>query len=183
MIYSLRYEAGTIWSMLDVEEKQFFKNWLGSPWMMNRHAMPLYNAYRLQALVKEKRLKIFSGLKDVEFNERDRIFSLTLEGSKEKKVDKLINATGSSSDLAKMECRLLDNLLKKKFLHSYPVGGALINEQTMQTVSSDGGEGIYALGHLVNGLLLDVNSVWFNVRTAAVLCENILFKLKNGRIS
>ncbi len=183
VVYSLRYDAGTIWRMLDIEQKQFFKKWLGSHWMMNRHAMPLYNAYRLQALFKEKRLKVFPGLEEVEFNTKDRSFTLTLDDSSQHIVDKLINATGTSSHLAKMECKLLDNLLKKGYLSSYPVGGALIDELTMQAISPKGGKGIYALGHLVNGVLLDVNAVWYNVRTAANLCEHLLSHIKNGRIS
>src|SRR5690606_36945900 len=97
LVYSLRYEAGTIWRMLDIEEKQFFKKWLGSNWMINRHAMPLYNAYRLQALFEEKRLKVYPGLKGVEFNNINQNFTLTLEESEEHQLDKLINATGSSS--------------------------------------------------------------------------------------
>ena len=183
LVYSLRYEAGTIWRMLDIEEKQFFKKWLGSNWMINRHAMPLYNAYRLQALFEEKRLKVYPGLKGVEFNNINQNFTLTLEESEEHQLDKLINATGSSSQLEKMDCELVENLLKKGYLTSYPVGGALIDGLTMQTISPKGGEGIYALGHLVNGIMLDVNAVWFNVRTAAILCESILSKLENGRIS
>lgn len=183
IVYSLRYDAGTIWQMLDIEEKQFFKKWLGSHWMMNRHAMPLHNAYRLQALFKEKRLKVFPGLMEVEFETNAGSFSLTLADSEERKVDKLINATGTSSHLAQMECKLLDNLQKKGYLSSYPVGGSVIDELTMQAQSPNGGEGIYALGHLVNGMLLDVNAVWYNVRTAAILCEHLLSKIKNGRIS
>lgn len=183
VIYSLRYDAGTVWRMLDIGEKKFFKKWLGSHWMMNRHAMPLYNAYRLRTLFKEKRLRVFPGLKEVGFNNKGHDFSLTLEGLDDQKVDKLINATGSSSHLGKMECRLLDSLLEKKYLSAYPVGGTLINELTMQAISPKGGEGIYALGHLVNGIMLDVNAVWFNVRTVAALTRDILFKIRYGSFS
>src|SRR5690606_799355 len=157
IIYSLRYEAGDIWRALTVEEKQLFKRWLGSHWMINRHAMPLINAYRLRSLFKEDKLKVYSGLKEVDFNKKENTFLLSLEDSQNQAVDKLINSTGSSSHVEAMECTLLDNLLKKEYLSTYPVGGALINELTMQTISPKGGEGIYALGHLVNGMMLDVN--------------------------
>lgn len=183
VIYSLRYDAGTIWQMWDPDEKLLFKKWLGSHWMLNRHAMPLHNAYRLQALFKEKRLKVFSGLKEVEFIRRSRKFNLALEDREAIAVDILINATGSPSQLSDMGFPLVDNLLKKEYLSSHPVGGTLIDELTMQTISPKGGDGIYAIGHLANGMLLDVNSVWFNVRTASVLCKHILSKIENGRIS
>lgn len=182
IIYSLRYEAGDIWRTLTVEEKQLFKRWLGSHWMINRHAMPLINAYRLRSLFKESKLRVYSGLKEVDFNENEKSFFLSLEDSQNLAVDKLINSTGSSSHVEAMECTLLNNLLKKEYLSTYPVGGALINELTMQTISSQGGDGIYALGHLVNGMKLDVNAVWFNVRTAATLSQDIITKIRNGRI-
>ena len=183
VIYSLRYDAGTIWQLWDADEKILFKKWLGSHWMLNRHAMPLHNAYRLQALFKEKRLKVFPGLKEVEFNQKSREFNLTLEDTETVTVDTLINATGSPSHLSDMGFPLVDNLLNKEYLSSYPVGGTLIDELTMQTISPKGGRGIYAIGHLVNGMLLDVNAVWFNVRTAATLCDHLLSKIKNGRFS
>src|SRR5690606_2354070 len=111
------------------------KKWLGSNWMINRHAMPLYNAYRLQALFEEKRLKVYPGLKGVEFNNINQNFTLTLEESEEHQLDKLINATGSSSQLEKMDCELVENLLKKGYLTSYPVGGALIDGRSEEHTS------------------------------------------------
>lgn len=183
VIYSLRYDAGTIWQMWDADEKRLFKKWLGSHWMAYRHAMPLYNAYRLKALFEAKQLKVFPGLEEVEFDKEHRVFRMKLEGSAPKQVDKLINATGSPPHLEAMGCDLIDRLLEKKYLVPYPAGGTLIDELTMQAVSTKGGEGIYALGHLVNGMLLDVNAVWYNVRTAATLCTHLLSKIKNGHIS
>jgi uncharacterized NAD(P)/FAD-binding protein YdhS len=151
--------------------------------MINRYAMPLYNAYRLKALFDENKLQVFPGFVDVHFDENKGKFLMKVGDSLNCMVDKLINSTGSSSHLEQMECTLIDNLLNKKYISKYPIGGALINERTMRVVSPQGGEGIYALGHIVNGLLLDVNAVWFNVRTAATLSKDILFNLRDGRIS
>src|SRR5690606_14149988 len=128
-------------------------------------------------------LSVYPGLLTVEFESHSGRFLLKLEENENRVVDKLINSTGSSSRLSQMDCKLIDNLLKKKYLTEYPVGGTLINERTMQTISPEGGEGIYALGHIVNGMLLDVNAVWFNVRTAATLTKEILCKIQNGCIS
>ena len=183
VVYSLRYDAGIIWQMWDAKEKKHFKKWLGSHWMAYRHAMPLYNAYRLRTLFETKQLQVLPGLEEVEFDGERRVFTMRLEDSVSERVDKLINATGSPSHLEKMGCPLIDRLLEKKYLLPYPAGGTLIDELTMQAVSTKGGEGIYALGHLVNGMLLDVNAVWYNVRTAATLCAHLLSKITNGRIS
>jgi uncharacterized NAD(P)/FAD-binding protein YdhS len=183
VIYSLRYDADAVWQMWDIEEKKQFKRWLGSYWMAYRHAMPLYNAYRLKALFVTKQLKVFPGLEGVEFDEQRRVFNMKLEVSVSKTLDKLINATGSPSHLEEMGCPLVDRLLEKRYLRPYPAGGALIDALTMQTISPKGGEGIYAMGHLVNGMLLGVNSVWYNVRTAATLCQHLISKIKYGCIS
>lgn len=182
VIYSLRYDAGTIWQMWDADEKKLFKKCLGSHWMAYRHAMPLYNAYRLKALFETKQLHVLPGLEGVEFDEEHRAFNMKLEDSAPKQVDKLINATGSPSHLEKMGSPLIDRLLERRYLCPYPAGGALIDRLTMQTISPMGGESIYALGHLTNGMLLDVNAVWYNVRTAATLCEHLLSRIKYGSI-
>ncbi len=183
VVYSLRYEAAEIWSGLDLREKNLFKKWLDSHWMINRHAMPLYNAYRLNNLFEMNKLAVLSGLSAVNFHQELEKFVLKSGSSGPHAADVLINATGSSSRLTQMECRLLDNLLERQYLTEYPIGGAWINERTMQVVSPHGGGGIYALGHLVNGMMLDVNSVWFNVRTAAILSSDILAKIKYGSSS
>lgn len=183
VIQSLRYVAGVVWQMWDTQEKLRFKRWLGSYWTVYRHPMPLYNAYRLKALFELKQLKVFPALDEVEFDKQHRNFMMKLKHSAPEQVDKLINATGIPSSLAEMGCPLVDRLLEKKYLIPYSVGGALIDELTMQTLSPKGGEGIYALGHLVNGMLLDVNAVWYNVRTAATLCNHLLSKIKHGYIS
>ncbi|MEX2591968.1 MAG: FAD/NAD(P)-binding protein [Anditalea sp.] len=183
VIYSLRYDASDMWSLLSIDEKERFKKWLSAYWMINRHAMPLYNAYRLQSLFNEEKLEVFPEFLEVDFEKRSEKFTMRLGNSENRLVDKLINSTGSSSHLGQMGRTLIDNMMKKEYLSGYPIGGALINERTMQVVSPKGGEGIYALGHIVNGLLLDVNAVWFNVRTAATLSKDIIFKIKNGRFS
>lgn len=180
VVYSLRDDASPIWSSLDVEEKQRFKKWLGPHWMLNRHAMPLHNAYRLRSLFNDGILKVIPDFREVSFDEQTERFAMKQGSSDVVYVDKLINSTGSSSHLEQMNCPLIDNMVKKSYLSPYPVGGAIINERTMRVVSPRGGEGIYALGHVVNGLLLDVNAVWFNVRTASVLCKDILFNIRNG---
>jgi uncharacterized NAD(P)/FAD-binding protein YdhS len=180
--YSLRYEAADIWSSLNIAEKERFKRWLGSHWMINRHAMPLFNAYRISSLFDEGFLNVHAGLSRVEVDSNSGTFLIQMEKKDNVRVNKLINSTGSSSTLSQMNCQLIDNLLKKDYLTEYPVGGALINERTMQTISPKGGDGIYALGHIVNGMMLDVNAVWFNVRTAATLTKEIICKVQNERV-
>lgn len=174
---ALRYDAGEIWRSWDIPEKKLFKKWLGTYWMINRHAMPLYNAYRLRTLFDEGVLEVVSHLSGVDYGHSAGKFQIQIKESEYQRVDKLINATGSASDLTQMNYRLIDNLMARGYLSAYPPGGALINERTMQAVSPEGGDGIYALGHIVNGMMLDTNAVWFNVRTAATLSKDIIARL------
>lgn len=151
--------------------------------MINRHAMPLHNAYRLRSLFEKGILQVIPDFQDVSFDEKTNKFLMKQRSSEVIAVDKLINSTGSSSHLEQMNCTLINNMVKKSYLTSYPIGGAVINDRTMRVVSPQGGEGIYALGHVVNGMLLDVNAVWFNVRTAGIICKDILFNIKDGNFS
>ncbi|MAN26198.1 MULTISPECIES: hypothetical protein [Mesonia] len=61
--------------------------------------------------------------------------------------------------------------------------GIYVDERTMHVVTPQKDLPMYALGHINNGMLLDVNSVWFNVKTAMIAAKDILFKIQmNDRI-
>ncbi|WBL24042.1 FAD/NAD(P)-binding protein [Zunongwangia sp. HGR-M22] len=183
MAYSMRYDTSTIWSWMSLHEQIIFTKWLGRHWTITRHAIPLYNARRLSKLLKEGKLDIISQNKKVEFIKDKNCFSIAtgLDGVFE--LDKLVNATGSAGRLEEMDNVLVQNLLKKKYLKPHPIGGAVINPHTMQCISEAGGEHIYGVGHLINGMLMDVNAVWFNVKTIARLASEIIFKTtSNGHV-
>ncbi|GGZ20165.1 hypothetical protein GCM10007049_10890 [Echinicola pacifica] len=176
---SLRYDASTIWSWMDTDQKILFKKWVGRYWAINRHPMPLHNAKKLLHLLTTGQLKVHAMKSSDSIQAMDKVF--TLETSEEEiiPVDKLINATGSSSDLDQMDGQLIDNLLRKQYIQPYLVGGAVISERTMQLIAPEGGDNIYAVGHLANGILMDVNAVWYNVQTISILVKDVLFRLKN----
>ncbi|MGS2764238.1 FAD/NAD(P)-binding protein [Sinomicrobium sp. M5D2P9] len=183
MAYALRYDTSVIWSWMDMEQQLMFNKWLGRYWTINRHAMPLYNAKRVAELLREGKLEVIPENEKVEFNEKKKQFRVSTSRSGIHYADRLVNATGSAGKLEEMDNILLENLLNKKYLQPHPLGGAVINPHTMQCVSEKGGEHIYGVGHLVNGILIDVNAVWFNVKTIARLATKIIFKITgDGRI-
>ncbi|MDT0678106.1 hypothetical protein [Autumnicola musiva] len=47
----------------------------------------------------------------------------------------------------------------------------------MQVISGKSGENLYAVGHLVNGMLLDVDTVWFNIKTISRFASELVFKI------
>ena len=183
MAYSMRYDTSTIWSWMSLHEQIIFTKWLGRHWTITRHAIPLHNAKRLAKLMKEGQLQIIPQNNKIEFLDDENCFEITTGNDGVFKIDKLVNATGSAGKLEQMDNILVQNLLKKDYLKPHPIGGTVINPHTMQCISENGGTHIYAVGHLVNGMLMDVNAVWFNVKTIARLASEIIFKTTtNGHI-
>ncbi|WP_037321597.1 FAD/NAD(P)-binding protein [Salegentibacter sp. Hel_I_6] len=178
LAYSLRYDSSTIWNWMDREQKEIFGKWLGRHWAVNRHAMPLYNAKKILELIDKGSLQIIPKNQKVIFNEAEKIFEIKTNEEKTYKVDKLINATGSATALEAMDSKLISNLIKREYLSAYPLGGAVINARTLQAISPKGGENIYAVGHLANGMLMDVNAVWYNVKTIAKVAQELIFKVR-----
>lgn len=183
MAYSMRYDTSRIWSWMSLHEQIIFTKWLGRHWTITRHAIPLHNAKRLAKLMKEGQLEIIPQNNEVSFIQEKNHFKITTGKDGIFEVKKLINATGSAAKLEEMQNILVENLLKKDYLKPHPIGGTVINPHTMQCISEKGGEHIYAVGHLVNGMLMDVNAVWFNVKTIARLASEIIFKTTaNGHV-
>jgi len=172
--YALRYESSQMWKLLDEADKLTFKKWLGGYWAANRHCMPLVNAKRINALFEKGQLKVVPKLKDVRFDDQEQVFILKCEGE-EYHEKFLINATGPASAVKDMKSELIANLAKDGLIESEKVGGIKINTQTMQVITNGKScPDFYALGHLTNGLLLDVNAVWFNVKTIGNLSQHLI---------
>ncbi|GGF27885.1 FAD/NAD(P)-binding protein [Echinicola rosea] len=174
---ALRYDASTIWSWMDMDQKLLFKKWVGSDWAINRHPMPLHNAKKLMRLFEKGQLKVCAMEDKDAVSYEKEAFGIKTSQDKLIAVDYLVNATGSSSALDQMESPLIHQLLKRQFIQPYEAGGAIINERTMQVISPKGGEGIYAVGHIANGILMDVNAVWYNVKTIGTLARDLIFRL------
>ncbi len=176
ILYALRYEAGTIWHWLSVEEKKKFKRWIGGYWTRNRHGMPLANALRLQQLFESERLFVHPDFKQVEFDPQLNQFMVKYAEHTDH-VNYLINATGPGTKIDQMKSTLIQNLRQATLIEAYEPGGIKIEPTTMQVVSNRAiQEQLYAVGHLCNGMLLDVNAVWFNVKTVARACKHMLTK-------
>jgi uncharacterized NAD(P)/FAD-binding protein YdhS len=177
--YALRHQSSAMWKMLDESEKLKFKSWLGGYWAIHRHGMPLINAQRLDKLFDKKQLNVVAGMKEVTYNEKEERFILV---SKEQtnKEQYLINATGPAAALKSMKSELMQNLASSGLIEANKTGGINIDTETMQIITDgDTCQNFYALGHITNGLLLDVNAVWFNVKTIGNLCHHVVNHIKS----
>ncbi|WP_050977302.1 FAD/NAD(P)-binding protein [Nitritalea halalkaliphila] len=175
--YALRYDSSTIWNDMSTREKVKFMRHLGGHWATNRHAMPLPNAKRLQKLFASGRLSVYPHFTHPEKTAEG--FRMHRKKGDPLEVDLLVNATGSPSKLSDMDDPLIQAMLAKSIVQEYPVGGALVNYRTLQVMAPHSGKGLFATGHLVNGILMDVNAVWFNVRSIETLVEELLFKIQH----
>ncbi|MCF0065237.1 FAD/NAD(P)-binding protein [Dyadobacter chenwenxiniae] len=176
--YSLRYESSEMWKWLDESEKLKFKKWLGPYWAVNRHCMPLVNAERVRKLFETKQLSVVPRLKEVVFDENKNGFVLTCEDGQESVEKYLINATGPASSVKMMKSELMQNLAKDNLIEAENAGGIKINTETMQVIAGKKAyPNFYAVGHITNGLLLDVNAVWFNVKMIGNLSRHLISQI------
>lgn len=182
--YSLRYDTSVIWSLLSLEEKLRFAHWIGSYWNINRHGMPLVNALRIRNLFDKGQLFVRPGLKSVTYDEQTEKFQLTHEHGQCDAADYLINATGTAMRIKDMDVTMIRNMHHKKYIVPHEAGGICINRQNMRVLSPNlTYDNLYAVGQIANGELLDTNAVWFNVKTIAKMCQDILYQLDRGDIS
>jgi uncharacterized NAD(P)/FAD-binding protein YdhS len=176
--YSLRYESSEMWKWLDESEKLKFKKWLGNYWAVNRHCMPLVNAERVNGLFESGQLRIVPGLENVEFDKTKNQFVLTCGNGDEGFEKYIINATGPASAVKMMKSVLMQNLAADGLIEPEPAGGIKINTETMQVVVENKPyPNFYAIGHITNGLLLDVNAVWFNVKMIGNLSRHLISQI------
>jgi uncharacterized NAD(P)/FAD-binding protein YdhS len=122
VVNAVRDKAPEIWQKLDLPEKQRFLRHLRPFWEVHRHRMPLKSAHLISKLQKEGQLEIIAGkLVDiqndsnqakVEFRRRKQPLN------EEVYVDKVINCTGSETNLYKISSPLLKNLLDKGWLQT-----------------------------------------------------------------
>ncbi|MCE7064978.1 FAD/NAD(P)-binding protein [Dyadobacter sp. CY326] len=176
--YSLRYESSEMWKWLDKSEKLKFKKWLGNYWSVNRHCMPLVNAERVNGLFKSAQLRVVPFLQDVVFDEKKNAFQLTYDDGEEAFEKYIINATGPAASVEMMKSELIQNLAKGGIIEPEPAGGIKINTETMQVITGHVPyPNFYAIGHITNGLLLDVNAVWFNVKMIGNLSRHLISQI------
>ncbi|TDE14684.1 FAD/NAD(P)-binding protein [Dyadobacter psychrotolerans] len=174
---ALRYESSEMWKMLDETEKLKFKKWVGNQWNTNRHCMPLVNAERVEKLFSTKQLRVNSDLTDVQFDTKSGHFNL-VHDDKTTSEKYLINATGPASAVKDMKSELIQNLSASGMIEAEKAGGIKIHTETMQVMRKGKTcHNLYALGHITNGLLLDVNAVWFNVKTIGNLSRHLINNL------
>lgn len=176
ILYSIRYESYEFWKLLDDDQKLLFIRTLKTDSDINRHAMPLINANKIKKLLESGQLEIVGDTDDVVYK-KNKFVVMTKSGKKD--VDYVINASGPESDVKKIHDQpLIEDLLNKGYIAPHPAGGILANLNTMNVISPTRKRPspFYVVGHLLSGLQIDVNSLWFNVEQTHLMTDDVLQK-------
>ncbi|QCR23178.1 FAD/NAD(P)-binding protein [Pontibacter sp. SGAir0037] len=181
--FSTRYLSFEAWKLLPEDQKVLFMKWFGAHWDINRHSMPPQNARKLLRLLESGQLTIKPHSSKVEWKPEEKKFYMYLEDGSTDQATYLVNATGTAKKIERMEIPLLQALLHKKQLLPYKAGGIKANPDTLQIIVPGKPQArLYGVGQLLNGELLDTNSVWFNVACVDRMTNDILHRLANGCI-
>ncbi|GAB3752651.1 FAD/NAD(P)-binding protein [Spirosoma pomorum] len=182
ILYSTRYISFETWQLLPPDQRKLFFKWLKPYTDINRHAIPLQNAYKLRDLLASGQLTVTAYSDEIDWNEETEQFTLTTEKGYTDEADYVINATGPAMDLEKMDVPILQQMLKKGYLLPCDAGGAEADVNTMQICVPDVKDApVYGIGHLLVGELFDTNAVWFNVEQVDPMTTSILKRLTHER--
>lgn len=178
ILYSLREETYAIWKLLPVDQKLLFLKWMKPYFDINRHAMPVENAIKIQHALRSGQLSIIGNTDDIVWN--GHCFVLTTEDGNSSEADFVINASGPTVAVSEMiDQPLLPRMLKKGYIEEHPAGGIKADLESLRVQHSrrKRPSPFYVIGHQLAGLQLDINALWFNVEQADILTDDLLKNL------
>ncbi|QNF34684.1 FAD/NAD(P)-binding protein [Adhaeribacter swui] len=179
--YSTRHLSSKVWQLLPENEKIKFLEWLGPHWDLNRFSMPPENARKLLGLLQTRQLTIQGHSGKIEWQAAEQQFLLHLESGETHTARWLVNATGTAKKLEKMEIPLLQQMHRKSLIQPFKPGGIQANPHNLRIpIPHHPAVLLYGTGQLLNGELLDTNSVWFNVTGIDRLTNDIITRLLHG---
>ena len=124
-----------IWRHMSSDAKTHFLATHESTWTMFRHCMPATNARKLLGLAKADRLRVHTGLEHITYDEGRAQFEVTFrhEGKPcQRRVDYLINATGTTFSLDRIDSPLVENMRRRGQMLANPLGGVEVDFASSQ---------------------------------------------------
>jgi uncharacterized NAD(P)/FAD-binding protein YdhS len=172
-----------IWRHMASEAKKHFLAVHESTWTMFRHCMPATNARKLLALAKADRLRVHTGLEHITYDQGRAQFDVTFRHEGEpcrRRVDYLINATGTTFSLDRVNSPLLENMRRRGQILANPLGGVEVDFSSSQLLYRHGVKSrrICFVGPLTKGVHFYTNSFEMNrdsaERAAAFVVASLL---------
>ena len=187
VIYSLNGIIDVIWHYLSAADKERYMNEFRSLWLAHRVSFPVQNAQKMGRLMRTDQLSVLPGVRDVRYDEGDRMFHITLGDPRtgldaEIRTHYLINATGYSDDVTRCKVPMVTNLLKRGLAVPSRFGGVEVDFDSGTVVSGHSGHSdrLYALGALATGTYLFTNAFDVNVRHARRNASRIAERITKG---
>ncbi|QNL49066.1 FAD/NAD(P)-binding protein [Olivibacter sp. SDN3] len=179
ILFSLRYISYDIWKLLPEDQKLLYGRWIKPYVDINRHPIPLENGIKLLNLLESKQLNVISHSKEILWDDSRLKFILQTKEGVKGESDYVINATGPTTAIEKMDdIPLLRTLHHKKQIVAYKPGGVQADLNTMKiTVRGIPNAPVYGVGHLLIGLQHDVNALWFNIARIDEMTDAIIKRL------
>lgn len=150
------------------EKRRFYRKYQGL-WMSYRHPMPLANALKIRDMLRVGELSVHAGYKSTRLK-ADEHFEVEVSDSL-LELDYVIDATGVSGNLAKLDSVLIENMIDSGILSQYEFGGVAIDPETHQLFEQPGA---YAIGPLTQGSLFYVSAMERLVIHAERVVEHIV---------
>lgn len=180
ILNATRYDSYTIWKLLPPDQQQLYGKWIKAHVDINRHAMPVENGIKILKLLESGQLSIRYESDTVHYDHKEQVFLMKIKDGEDFTVDYVINATGPAIQLEDMDdIPLIKNLLKKGLLVPYATGGASADLNTMRlNMPEMAASPLYGIGHLLGGMQIDINALWFNVARADEMTDDIINRVR-----
>ncbi|GGN85433.1 hypothetical protein GCM10010112_65860 [Actinoplanes lobatus] len=174
--------------MTEQARAEFLENHL-SIWAMFRHCVPLRNGRRLLAMAEAGRFDALSGLTSVTHDpDRDEFELAGVHGEPyRRRVDYLLNATGTGFALERSDSSLLQNMLMRGEIRPHRLGGVDVEFDTMRVIRPDGSasERTFYVGPLTRGVHFYTNSLETNLtnsrRATAAMTAHLVHRRPDNR--
>lgn len=179
VIDNIRTQVPLIWSYLSLEERKRFLRHVRPFWEVHRHRIPEESLTILGQDISNGRIEIISGrvLNIVQQGERAIVHlrSSRTFAKRELHVTKVINCTGPQTDYRKIDQPLIQNLMKKEWLHADELNLGLAVNRDGQLINSEGEaiKNIFTIGSLRKGAMWECTAL----REIALQAHQLVSKL------
>ncbi|ANI99110.1 hypothetical protein A8O14_02780 [Polynucleobacter wuianus] len=157
---------GDYWNALSDIEKHLFMNKFHRLWSAKRVPLPVHTVFKLYSLFSLGILRHYPHLKGIDASVKNQ-FSVTLGNSKHPTLtnkvycDWIINASGPSREISRVDSVLIKNLLESGLILRNPHGGIMLDYESSRIKNNINRElnNFYAIGHLTSGTYYFVSSL------------------------
>jgi uncharacterized NAD(P)/FAD-binding protein YdhS len=156
---------GRLWNLLSYDDQCRFDREYKNLWNAYRYPMPPKNARKVRDALLSGQLEVLPGITHISHNEEAGIFGVELRDRdgvcRTLEVPTVINATGQCMDAAKIDSRILGQLLADGLAVQHPSGGIDVDFETGRVIDRDRATSntLFALGELTRGVHFFTNGV------------------------